>query len=45
MMNFSIFWWIPCGLMLLIVARFITIDRDALRKLLEERAEEMKKES
>jgi len=44
MMNFSIFWWVPCGLMLLIVARFITFDRDALRKLLEERAEEMKKE-
>jgi predicted MFS family arabinose efflux permease len=41
MMNFAILWWVPCGLLLLVVARYITADRDALRKLLGERAAQM----
>jgi len=41
-MNFSIFWWIPCGLIFFMVALYITADRDALTKLMEERAAEMK---
>ncbi|TFG62960.1 MAG: MFS transporter [Spirochaetales bacterium] len=42
MMNFSIFFWIPCGIIFFAVARFINMDRDNLQKLLKERAEEMK---
>jgi MFS family permease len=41
MMNFAVSWWIPCGLLLLMVARYITRDRNTLRALLEERAREM----
>ena len=41
MMNFAILWWIPCGLLFLVVTRFIAADRDSLRRLMEERAREM----
>ncbi|TAL38668.1 MAG: MFS transporter [Spirochaetes bacterium] len=41
MMNFAILWWVPCGLLLLAVARYITADRESLRKLLGERAAQM----
>ncbi len=41
MMNFAVLWWVPCGLLLLMVARYITRDREALRSLLAERAREM----
>lgn len=44
MMNFSIFWWIPCGIIFFAVARHIVRDRESLQKLLAERAEEMKEE-
>ncbi|RKX79654.1 MAG: MFS transporter [Spirochaetes bacterium] len=44
MMDFSIFWWIPCGLLFFLVARFITADRDRLQALLKERAGEMERE-
>lgn len=40
-MNFAVFWWIPCGLIFLLVSRFITADRNKLRSLLEQRAKEM----
>lgn len=40
-MNFAVFWWIPCGLIFLLVSRFITSDRNTLRSLLERRAREM----
>jgi MFS family permease len=43
MMNFSVFWWIPCGLIFFMVMRYITADRDALQKLMQTRAQEMKK--
>ena len=42
MMNFAILWWIPCGLIFFMVARYITADRDALKILMKKRAEEMK---
>ena len=45
MMNFAVFWWIPCGLIFFMVARYITMDRDALQKLLAERAQEMSRNS
>ncbi len=41
MMNFAILWWIPCGILLLVVARYFTADRDALKKLIGERATQM----
>lgn len=41
MMNFAILWWIPCGLIFLIVAKYITADRDSLRQVLAQRAREM----
>ncbi len=44
MMNFAISWWIPCGLLLLVVARYISGDRNTLRSLLEIRAREMEAE-
>jgi len=40
-MNFSIFWWIPCGLLFYLVAIYISADRNSLQDLLKERAEEM----
>jgi MFS family permease len=42
MMNFAILWWVPCGLLLLMVAKYITADRDALKKLMLERAAGMR---
>jgi len=45
MMNFSIFWWLPCGLIFFMVARYISMDRDKLQELLAQRAKEMEKES
>jgi len=42
MMNFSIAWWIPCGLIFFMVTRYITADRNALSALMKERAREMK---
>jgi hypothetical protein len=41
MMNSAIFWWIPCGILFLVVAKYITGDRETLRRLMEERAGEM----
>ncbi len=41
MMNFSIFWWILCGLIFFMVARYITQDRDKLQRLMQERADQM----
>lgn len=41
MMNTAIFWWIPCGILFLVVAKYITGDRETLRRLLEKRAGEM----
>lgn len=41
MMNFSIFWWILCGLIFFLVAKTITGDRKSLQDLLEVRAHEM----
>jgi MFS family permease len=41
MMNSAIFWWIPCGILFLVVAKYITSDRETLRRLLEKRACEM----
>ncbi len=43
MMNFAVFWWIPCGLIFFMIMRYIKNDRDALQKLLKERAQEMEK--
>jgi MFS family permease len=42
-MNFSILWWVPCGLIFFMVALYITRDRTALQKLLVERAGQMRK--
>lgn len=42
MMNFSIFWWIPCGLLFFFVARNIGKDRNSLQTLLGKRAEDMR---
>jgi MFS family permease len=44
MMNFSIFWWILCGVIFLFVALTIVADRNRLQALLEERAKEMEQE-
>ena len=41
MMDFAILWWVPCGLLFFMVAKYINKDRDALRKLLNQRAREM----
>jgi MFS-type transporter involved in bile tolerance (Atg22 family) len=41
MMDFAIFWWVPCGLLFFMVAKYINKDRDALRELLNQRAREM----
>jgi MFS family permease len=41
MMNFSLLWLIPCGLIWFIVAKYINKDRNALRELLAQRAREM----
>jgi MFS family permease len=41
MMNSAISWWAICGVLLLVVAKYIIGDRDTLRRLLEERAGEM----
>lgn len=45
MMNFSIFWWVPCGLLFFFVAKVIGMDRASLQNLLNERAKEMQKET
>jgi predicted MFS family arabinose efflux permease len=42
-MNFSIIWWIPCGLLFFLVMTSIKRDRDTLQSLMKERANEMKK--
>ena len=41
MMDFAILWWVPCGLLFFMVAKYINKDRDALRELLNQRAREM----
>lgn len=41
-MNFAILWWVPCGLIFYMVARYITKDRDALKALMQKRAADMK---
>jgi MFS family permease len=45
MMNSAVFWWVFCGILLLMSARYIMGDREALRKLMEERAGDMKRDS
>lgn len=45
MMNFAISWWVPCGLLFLMAAKYITQDRDNLRKYLDEQAKIMEKET
>lgn len=40
-MNFALAWWVPCGLIFFLVARYIAGDRDRLRSLMRERAREM----
>lgn len=42
-MNFAVSWWVLCGILLLAAAKYIIGDRDALHRLLEERAAEMEK--
>jgi MFS family permease len=42
-MNFAVSWWVLCGILLLVAAKYIIGDRDALHRLLEERASEMEK--
>jgi predicted MFS family arabinose efflux permease len=43
MMNFAISLWIPCGLLFLVAAKYITRDRDALQAYLAEQAKIMEK--
>lgn len=38
-MNFSIFWWLPCGIIFLLVALTFEKDREKLKKYLRERSE------
>ncbi|HEY9160624.1 MAG TPA: MFS transporter [Desulfomonilia bacterium] len=45
MMNFAIAWWIPCGILFLMAAKYITKDRDALQSYLAEQAKIMEKET
>lgn len=45
MMNSAITWWLPCGILLFVAARYIIGDRETLRSFLEEQAGEMVKES
>jgi len=40
-MNFALFWWLPCGLIFFMVARYIVADRDRLQQLLLSRATRM----
>lgn len=40
-MNFALFWWLPCGLIFFMVARYIVADRDRLQKLMLSRATRM----
>ena len=44
MMNFAIAWWLPCGLIFLMVAKYITKDRDKLQEYLNEQAKIMERE-
>lgn len=41
MMNSAISWWLPCGLLLFVAARYIIGDREKLRSFLEKQAGEM----
>ena len=45
MMNSAITWWLPCGILLFVAARYIIGDREKLRGFLEEQAGEMVRES
>jgi len=40
-MNFAVFWWVPCGIMFFMVARYIISDRKRLQDLMDARAREM----
>ncbi|MDY7028502.1 MAG: hypothetical protein SVR04_09420 [Spirochaetota bacterium] len=40
-MNFAVFWWVPCGIMFFMVARYIVGDRKRLQELMDARAREM----
>ncbi len=40
-MNFSILWWVPCGLIFYVIAKYITGDRAVLQAFLQIRAKEM----
>lgn len=42
MMKFAIMWWVPCGIIFMLVSLSIVRDRDTLIKFLTERAHEMK---
>jgi MFS family permease len=44
MMNFAISWWVPCGLLFLMAAKYITKDRDNLKAYLNEQAKVMEKD-
>ncbi|MFW5769063.1 MAG: MFS transporter [Spirochaetota bacterium] len=41
MMNFAVAWWLPCGIIFFMVAKYITLDRKKLKELMETRAREM----
>ncbi len=43
-MNFSIFWWIPAGILFLVMITSITKDRNNLQELMQNRAKEMSKD-
>ena len=40
-MNFAVSWWVLCGILFLVVAKYIIGDRETMRRLMEERAGEM----
>ncbi len=41
-LNFATLWWIPCGLLFLVIAKTLGPDRDALKKEMERRAEDLR---
>lgn len=43
-LNFSIAWWLPCGLLFFMIARFLKADRDTLKEYLKEKAESILEE-
>jgi MFS family permease len=41
-MNFAVSWWVLCGILFLVVAKYIIGDREVLHRFLEEQAGEMR---